>query len=183
MYNIDDIKNDLKGLLSDFRYNHSLLVAESAKILALKYNLDSDKAYITGLVHDIAKEFDDNKNNYYVNKYNIDNIYLTDELKPVLHGLVGAHYIKEKYNMDDEICDAVRYHTLGHPNMTLFSKIILVADKLGRVNKDEELERIAFSNIDAALIIILKRQKDKLSKLNKKLHPDTEALLKKIENM
>ena len=90
VYNLEIIKKNLKELLSDYRYKHSLLVADCAKELAIRYNLDSNKAYITGLVHDIAKEFDESKNRYYVAKYNIDKIYLTDELKPVLHGLVGA---------------------------------------------------------------------------------------------
>lgn len=182
MYSVEELKKDLKELLSDFRYNHSLLVADCAKNLAIYYNLDSDKAYITGLVHDISKEFDNDKNKYYVDKYNIDNKYL-DELKPVLHSLVGAYYIKEKYDMDDEICNAVKYHTLGNINMTLFDKIILVSDKLGRENKDLELEKIAYENIDKALLVILKRQKDKLSKIGKEIHPDTKELLKNIENM
>lgn len=182
MYNIDEIKKDMKELLSEFRYNHSILVAQCAKDLANNYNLDSNKAYITGLVHDMTKEFDDDKNKYYVNKYNIDEKFL-DELKPVLHSIVGSYYIKEKYDMDDEICNAVRYHTLGNVNMSLFDKIILVSDKLGRENKDIELEKIAYENIDKALLIVLKRQEDKLLKLGKEIHPDTRELLKKIENM
>lgn len=182
MYNVEDIKKDLKELLSDFRYNHSILVAQCAKDLASNYNLDSNKAYITGLVHDICREFDDDKNKYYVDKYNIDKKYLY-ELKPVLHSIVGSYYIKEKYDMDDEICNAVKYHTLGNINMTLFDKIILVSDKLGRQNKDIELEKIAYENIDKALLVVLNRQKEKLLNIGRELHPDTEELLKNIENM
>ena len=39
MYNIDDIKSNLKSTLDDRRYNHSLLVADSCKSLAKHYNL------------------------------------------------------------------------------------------------------------------------------------------------
>ena len=62
MTNICEIKNYLKSTLSDFRYEHSLMVANEAKKLAMHYNLDLDKAYIAGLVHDIAKEFSDEEN-------------------------------------------------------------------------------------------------------------------------
>lgn len=53
MYNIEKIKNDIKNNLSEFRYEHSLLVATCALSLARHYNLDEDKAYVAGLIHDI----------------------------------------------------------------------------------------------------------------------------------
>lgn len=181
MYNIDEIKNNLKNTLDDRRYNHSLLVAESCKFLAKHYNLNEDKAYIAGLVHDICKCFSDDQNKYYVNKYNIDKIYLTSNLKPVLHGIIGAYYVKEKYNMDDEISNAIKYHTLGNPNMTLFDKIVLVSDKIGRTNPDQELINLAYKNIDDALIYIFKKQEKKLHAEGKIMHKDTIELLKKLK--
>ena len=45
MYNIEDIKNDIKENLSEYRYNHSLNVAEECVKLAGKYGVDRDKAY------------------------------------------------------------------------------------------------------------------------------------------
>ena len=71
MYDIEKIKNDLKNNLSQFRFEHSLLVADEAKKLALHYNYDSEKAYVAGLVHDIAKEFDDFENDKWIKKYNL----------------------------------------------------------------------------------------------------------------
>ena len=181
MYNAETIKIDLKKILSEYRYNHSILVAESAYSLAKYYNLDYDKAYIAGLVHDIAKEFDEEKNNYYVEKYNIDKKYLSLELKPVLHGIVGAYYLKEIYNMDEEICNSVKYHTLGNPNMSLFDKIILVSDKIGRNNPDNNLIELAYKNIDDAILYIFDYQEKKLEKLGKKLDKDSIDLINKIK--
>lgn len=183
MYNIDEIKNYLKNTLNDKRYNHSLLVADSCKSLAHHYNIDEDKAYVAGLVHDICKCFSDEENEYYVNKYNIDKKYLTNDLKPVLHGIIGAYFVKEKYNMDDEICNAVKYHTLGNPNMTLFDKIILVSDKIGRTNPDEYLIKLAYKNIDEALIYILEKQERKLQNEGRNMHEDSIKLLKLIKSM
>ena len=62
MYTIEQIKKDLKKYLSEIRYEHSILVAEEAKKLAKYYNENEEKAYIAGLVHDIAKEFSDEEN-------------------------------------------------------------------------------------------------------------------------
>lgn len=180
MYNIEYIDEYVKNNLSEFRYEHSILVAQSAKKLAKKYGLDEQKAYVTGLLHDIAKEFSDFKYKEYVTKYNIDPSYLTEDLKPVLHGIVGAYFVKEKFNMDDEVCNAIKYHTLGNKDMTLFDKIILVADKIGRKNPDQKLIDIAFTNIDKALIYIFDFQKNKLESMGKKLHSDTIELLDSI---
>ena len=172
------IKNDLKIMLSNYRYEHSLLVAEEAKLLAKHYNLNYEKAYLSGLVHDIAKDLSDEENNYWIDKYNIDKTFI--EYKPVLHAEIGYYLVKEKYNLDDEICYAIRYHSLGNINMSLFDKIIFIADKIGRKNRNDLLDNIkllAYQDIDKAMILYLNYQKDKLIKDNKLFHNDSEDLL------
>lgn len=182
MYDLKEIENDLKDMLSTFRYEHSLLSANEAKLLAQYYNLDYNKAYIAGLVHDIAKELTDEENKYWIDKYNIDDIFLKH--KPVLHAEVGYYLLKEKYNMPEDICRAVRYHALGNIKMTLFDKIIFIADKVGRSNKDESLEKVktvAYQNIDNAILLCLEYQKNKLHNLGQEMHHDSLELLNAIK--
>lgn len=183
MYNIELIDRDVKNMLSEYRYNHSVMVAEVAKDLATIYNLDSNKAYVAGLLHDIAKEFTDEENKYYIDKYNIDNKYLTEELKPVLHGIVGSYFVKEKYNMDDEICNSIKYHTLGNVDMTLFEKIILISDKLGRNNRDDNLYEVAKTNIDESLVMYFEWLEKRFESQGKKLDKDSIDLLNKLKKV
>ena len=66
----------------------------------------------------------------------------------------------EKYGIDDnDILNAIRYHTTGRPGMSLLEKIIFVADYIepGRYTaKNLPLVRkMAFSDIDEALLKIL----------------------------
>ena len=182
MWDIDKIDSDVKSMLSSYRYQHSVMVAKCAKDLALIYNIDTNKAYIAGLLHDIAKEFNDEENQYYIDKYNIDKRYLTDNLKPILHGIIGSYYVKEKYNMDDEICNSIKYHSLGNIDMTLFEKIILISDKLGRDNYSEELLSLAKNDIDKALIYYFEWLKNKFESNGKSLEPETMLLLQKLKN-
>ena len=177
MYDIKRIESDLKDILSDYRYQHSIMVANEAKKLAIHYNLDNNKAFVAGLLHDIAKEFSDEEIDYYIKKYNIDSNYTSLDLRPAIHSYIGAYYAKEKYNIDSEIMYAIMYHTLGSPNMSDFDKIILIADKLGRNNKDNILEKIAYESIDKAIIYIFEYQKNKLRNKGKKLHMDSLMLL------
>lgn len=63
---IEEIKFKLKTLVNEKRYNHCLLVAEQSKNLAKIYKIDEEKAYLTGLCHDIAKDFTYEENRYVV---------------------------------------------------------------------------------------------------------------------
>ena len=56
MYNIDEYSRVIRERLSDYRFYHSLCVAESAKALAKKYGADTEKAEVAGLLHDSMKE-------------------------------------------------------------------------------------------------------------------------------
>ncbi len=167
MDNIEKLKDDLKNKLSSFRYEHSLLVATEAYSLAQYYHLNVDKAYVAGLIHDIAKEYNDEENAYYFKKYLIDSKFSNPEYKPVLHAEIGALVVKQEYGMDDEICQAIRYHALGNIDMTFFDKIIFIADKIGRKQPTPSLEmmkRLAYENIDEAIIFYLQEKREKVEK-------------------
>ena len=50
MITIEKIEEDVKKTLSEYRYKHSLMVANEAKNLAKHYNYDEEKAYLTGML-------------------------------------------------------------------------------------------------------------------------------------
>lgn len=184
MYNIEQIKKDLKNNLSEFRYEHSILVAEESKKLACHYKIDEEKAYIAGLVHDIAKEFTDEENAKWIERYNLSGDICLPEYKNVIHSFIGALVIKELYEMDEEICNAVKYHTIGNIHMTTLEKIIFVADKIARKVSNpiiDEERRLAYENIDKSLELCLKVQKSNLENKGLKMHDTTLKLLKSLE--
>lgn len=186
MNQIEKIKEDLKNNLSEYRYEHSILVAQEAKKLANQYNVDEEKAYIAGLVHDIAKEFSDEENVLWIKKYELDNELLLPEYKKIIHADIGAVVVKEKYNLNEEISNAVLYHTIGSINMSLLDKIVYVSDKVARKTKSEELDKIrelAYENIDKAIFLLLIKQKNKLENKKEKMHPDSVKLLQKLIQM
>ena len=85
MLNLIKIKEDLKQSLSTYRYEHSIRVAEEAKKLAKHYGENEYDAYLAGLLHDIAKEFSDDKIKHYLKKYNLSNDLLDKENRRVSH--------------------------------------------------------------------------------------------------
>ena len=58
---IEEIQNWLKENLYEERYIHSIGVMEAAVELAQMFNMDVEKARITGLLHDAAKCFSNEK--------------------------------------------------------------------------------------------------------------------------
>ncbi len=174
--NLEDICKDVKEILSEHRYNHSIGVMEMAGTLAKIYNVDEQKAKITGILHDIAKEM--TKEESY--KYITENSISIDEIEKmqykILHGKIGADICKKKYKLDEEMQEAIRFHTTGVPNMGILSKIIFVSDKIEK-NRTyegvEELRIIAKKDIDLAIIKILENEIIKNIKKGTIIHPNT----------
>ena len=172
------IKKDLKELLSDYRYEHSLRVGETAKELARIYKVDEEKAYLAGITHDIAKEFTKEQNEAIMkrNHQTIDK----EENPRINHAIVGAVYAKEKYHLDDEITHAIFSHTVGDIPMSDLDKIVFVADKIepGKNYPGIEEERqLSKENLDKAIILCMENNQKKLKKENKKIVPKSIEVL------
>lgn len=127
----ENIHEWLKNNLTQKRYTHSIGTAECARDLAKKNNVDSEKAYLAGLLHDCAKCFSDEKLISLIEE-NIPDIDKTEKSnKKTLHAPVSAYVAKQTFGVtDEEILSSIRWHTLGKLNMTTFEKIIFLADKI-----------------------------------------------------
>lgn len=128
-YTIDYIKNWLKANLSEERYEHSLGTADCAKYLANKYGLEEETAYFTGLIHDCAKCLPKNETLDILKQIPLEDGEL--ENPKTHHAPVGAYIARKEFGVtNEEILSAIRWHTIGKLNMSLFEKIIFLADKI-----------------------------------------------------
>lgn len=125
----EDYIKILKERLTEYRFIHSLAVADEAKRLAEKYGADADRAYLAGLLHDIMKDATKEEQLEVIEKNGVV-LNEVERAEPKLwHAIAGACYIEEQgLCSDGEIISAVRYHTTGKPSMTLLQKILYVAD-------------------------------------------------------
>lgn len=184
--NENKIKEYLKANLSDYRYSHSLRVAEEAKSLAKNYHLDDQKAYLTGLVHDVAHEFTEEDNNYWIKIGKLPKSCLDTSYKNILHSDIGALIAKNIFLFDDDMCQAIKYHTIGNINMNTFDKIVFIADKIGRNkldNKTIKVKELAYNgHINQALIIYFKTLEESLKARNLTMHPDSIELIQSLKN-
>ncbi len=115
--------------LSIPRLDHSLSTAMICVDLCSRFGLDENKGRIAGISHDIARELpvDDKKIGLLKDGYPVSE---EEKLNPVLlHGRFGADILRNKFKIeDDEILQAVRWHTAGHPDMGRLGQILFIAD-------------------------------------------------------
>lgn len=107
------------------RYLHILGVADMAKRLATLYNVNEEKAYIAGLMHDYYK---------YEPKEEMQILLTSEEKKEaeecnvLYHSYASARAYKKLIDDDDEVFSAIKNHVFGHLNMTKLEEIILISD-------------------------------------------------------
>ena len=117
------------NLLKPERKAHSLRVAYMAAKRAPALGVDEKKAITAGLFHDCAKYLP------------LDHELLSgfkDEMPcvesipaPVLHQFTGEYLARKVFQITDEdILNAIRYHTSGRENMSALERLIFLADML-----------------------------------------------------
>ena len=158
---IKELKKDLKKEMDDSRFEHTLGVMYTCGALAMRYGCDLDKAMLAGLMHDCAKCMPNAKKLKMAEKHHLEITELERKNPFMLHAKLGAFLARKKYDIEDEeILNAIRWHTTGRPEMTLLDKIVYIADYIEpKRDKAPHLPMIrqkAFVDLDEALVMILR---------------------------
>ena len=155
-----DIEKSIKNTLKKSRYRHTLGVCYTACALAMRYNVNVDKARLAGLLHDCAKGMDDDELYKFCKKHDLGITYAEEKSPHLLHSKVGAYLAKKEYGVKDkDILHAITVHTTGCPEMSLLDMVIFVADYI-EPNRDaaprlDEIRQMAFKDIYSAIVMIL----------------------------
>ncbi len=177
MNEISEYKRLLKSRLTDKRYMHSLAVADEALRLAKKYGGNEEKCYLAGLLHDITKNATVQEHLNIFNDFGIMPNSIEKGAEKLWHAMSGSAYIKYILKIDDEeIIDAVRYHTTAKENMSLTAKILYLADftSADRDYDDVEIIRnLVDISLDKAFKYALEYSITDLIKNGKAVHIDT----------
>lgn len=174
----EDIRALLKEKLDEYRYVHSLGVADSALELALIYGADEEKAYFAGLVHDIMKNTSPEIQLQIMEKGGIILSQVEKNNKALWHAMAGQIYLRDEMGITDEdILGAVRYHTTGKADMSLLQKVVYIADYISaeRDYPDVDVMRSLSLNVglDEAALYALKFSLGKFSRENRVIHTDS----------
>ena len=171
-----DYKKIIRELMGDYRYEHSVNVADEAVMLAELYGGDAEKTYTAGILHDVTKELPNDKQLQIINDGGIILDDVQKQAPKLWHAISGSVYIQTELGItDSDIINAIRYHTTGRANMSLLEKIIYIADYTAKgrdYNGVEIMRDLSRKSLEDAMIFSYQFTINKLSSLESAIHPD-----------
>ncbi len=146
------------------RLEHSFNVAKTAKDLALKNDIDGNKAYLAGAYHDITKYWLLKKHETYIKPVAPE--ALKEDIK-TFHAMSGSIFAKNDLQIKDQaVLDAIKYHTQGAgPGMSPLAMIVYIADKISPERDYPNVEKyraLAKKDLKTCYLAILKAQYERL---------------------
>ena len=174
---MDRIMEVLKERIGEKRLEHTLSVVDEALGLAKRHKAPEDKVKIAALLHDFAKNLSLEESLRLAKEYNLELDDVTITSTELIHGPLGARMVKEYFNIgDQEILNAITYHTTGRANMTTVEKIVFLADFIEPGREFEGIQIIrakALVDLDEAILMALDSTLAYLLKKRSIIHVNT----------
>lgn len=174
---IESIKIELKNMVSEKRYIHSLLVMKTALKIGKKYNLEENRLKVAALLHDILKECKIERLREICKEFPIQELSGGVEDEAIIHGFAGAIYVEKIFKIEDEeILNSIKYHTIGRRGMSLLERVIYIADAI-EPNRNylavAKIRELVEKDIDLGIIYEIDKKIEYLIEKRKIIHLNT----------
>ena len=177
---LERLEQVVSGLLKPNRVAHVLGCRDTAVELAKLWGADETDAARAGLLHDITKALDGPLQLTLCRDYGILLDTFSTENPKTLHALTGSLVADRIFGENEAVVAAIRSHTTGKASMNTLEKIIYVADYM-EPNRNfpgvEELRRLAYTDLDAALKLGLTMTLEMLKKQGSEISPASREAL------
>jgi predicted HD superfamily hydrolase involved in NAD metabolism len=166
--NLDALREATRAQMPEKRWRHTLGVVDAALELTSRFGGDPAKAELAALLHDYAKAWPIARQEEAIREHGLPQ-ELLDYDKELWHAHVGAWAVQTEHGItNEEVLNAIRYHTSGRENMTHLEKIVCLADYIepGRdypgVHKirqlaEHNLEEALTAGLDSTIALLLER--------------------------
>ncbi|MBU6145140.1 MAG: bis(5'-nucleosyl)-tetraphosphatase (symmetrical) YqeK [Paenibacillaceae bacterium] len=145
-----------KAQMTDKRWRHTQGVVVAAHVLAHRHGADVRKATIAAYVHDVAKCWSLEQMRARIAAHDAHDPIL-DAPPSLWHAHAGALAVHcDVPSVDEDIVNAVKYHTSGRVGMGLLEKVVCVADYIEPGRHFEGVDQIrseALHSLDRALLL------------------------------
>ena len=177
---LEELRPIALSYLKAKRIPHVLGTEQTAKALAEKYGADVYKARFAALLHDATKRLSMAEQLALCEHYHIALDELEQHALKLLHAKTGAALARDVFGADDEIYNAILWHTTGKPNMTVLEKVLYLADYI-EPNRDfdgvDELRKVVWEDLDRGLAMGLAMTVEEMKERGNPVHYNTlEAL-------
>ena len=161
-----------------------LVHSKNTALVALSLNrnfcpkIDEDKVLLAGLLHDCTKKLSMPEQLALCEKYGIALDELEKKALKLLHAKTGAALARDVFGVDDEIYNAILWHTTGKPDMTVLEKVIYLADFI-EPTRDfpgvDALRRTVWEDLDRGLLMGLEMTVEEMEEMGNPIHVNTLA--------
>ncbi len=175
----------LEKRLKPSRFKHTCGVVETAGKMALHHGIDIHKTMVAAALHDYAKNMSPEALLEYAETHQIEVDSVMKVSTELMHGLVGAKMVQFELGIEDqEILDAIAYHTIGRNQMSLMEKIVYLADAIepGRSEYPglEALRKIAYKDLDQGILASVTSTLNYVLERGFIIHPNSVALYNEL---
>ena len=127
------LREDVRSYMSEKRYLHTLGVERAAIRMASFFEgkIDPFDLSAAALLHDITKELSEAEQREIIAKMQTKLSKSQEKTPAILHSFTAEYRIKEEFSFfakSDSLISSIRSHTTGSSAMSLFDKLIFVAD-------------------------------------------------------
>jgi predicted HD superfamily hydrolase involved in NAD metabolism len=113
------------------RYAHSIRVARYAELLAQRHAIDTSKARLAGLLHDLARLYSSSELIAQCEARGISIAAYERDHPTLLHARLGAVIARESFGVrDPEVLSAIEKHTTAAAEMSPLDACVYLADSL-----------------------------------------------------
>jgi nicotinate-nucleotide adenylyltransferase len=177
---MEKLEQAVISLLKPNRVAHVLGCRDTAVAMARHWGVNETDAARAGLLHDITKALDGERQLTLAGEYGIILTDFQEKYPKTLHALTGSVVAEQLFGENEAVVQAIRHHTTGKANMNLLEKIIYVADYM-EPNRDfpgvEKLRELAFSDLDEALKFGLTMTLNYLNQQGSEVSPESREAL------
>lgn len=162
--------------LKNKRIPHVLGTEQEAIRLAERYGADVEKARVAALLHDCTKKLNMEEQLELCGRYGIQLDELEQKALKLLHAKTGAAIARDVFGVDDEIYNAIWWHTTGHAHMTLLEKVIYLADYIEPSRNFpgvDKLRAVCYKDLDEGLLMGLEMTIEEMTEMGNPVHHAT----------
>ena len=158
---------------------HINRVSDIARELAPHHGVDPDRAALGMLAHDVARAMPNQELLRHAAEFNLPVTLVERRMPVMLHGPVGAEILHREDGLTEEdLYQAVYWHTTGHPSLDRLGKVVFLADKLDPLKISRYpylpfLRELALEDLDRAILEFLSRETVARATTNEMVHPAT----------
>lgn len=165
------------GKLPEGLYLHTQRVCREARALAPLFGLEVEPVEVAAAAHDICRSMKGKDLLSEAKRRRLPIKEIDKQLPILLHGPVAAAIVRDEFGMrDNDVLEAIHWHSTGTPGMSPLAELVFLADKLDPMKRMrypfiDQVRECLVNDHEKALFKFISEEIKRLVDLGQLLHP------------